>query len=421
MKILFLTAGFHHEGIRNAQQTGYALCVEHLAEVAGRNNDVYVYNTCFWNDEIRGDGYTLVRRRMADVLKSVRPGDVLRGIRYACGARGVNIKRRIELLKYFVFGGYADRVIRRLKPDAIHIHGLLWANIPMIVSAARSGCRFMLTAHGLYSLSETVALTGFEKKFEFDALRFLARAGVVVSVVSSGMKKVIEQHISGGRNIESLKVVLNPVKAPPSAAPAGARRKRIVCAGTLSPRKNQGQLIRALALIAPATREGLEVMFAGRDTMGGGLQRLAVEAGVDNVCRFPGQLPRERMLELMGESHCVAMMSLSEGFGLPVAEGYSVGLPALFFSDVDAAADFDDPGCALVVDDHSDAGVAKAVDEIFAREWDRDHIRRFSGKFSEAAIAGEYARIYSALASSSVTSGEVCAFLGDYFCRENKK
>ncbi|MDR2936053.1 MAG: glycosyltransferase [Rikenellaceae bacterium] len=212
----------------------------------------------------------------------------------------------------------------------------------------------MLTAHGLYSLSETVALTGFEKKFEFDALSFLVRASVVVSVVSSGMKKVVEQYISGGRDIESLKVVLNPIKVGACSALNKARKKRIICAGSLSALKNQGQLIRALASIAPETKEGLEVMFAGKDTMGGELQRLAAGAGVDDMCRFPGQLPRERILELMGESHCVAMMSLSEGFGLPVAEGYSMGLPAMFFGDVYAAADFDDPGCALIMEDHSD-------------------------------------------------------------------
>ncbi|MDR2936054.1 MAG: hypothetical protein LBU80_01755 [Rikenellaceae bacterium] len=130
MKILFLTAGFSCAGRRNTQETGYALCVEHLAGITGRNNSVYIYNTCFWNDEIRCGDYTIVRRRLPDVLKSIRPGDILRGIKYACGVREVKLSRRFELLKYFVFGGYADGVIRRLKPDIIHIHGLMGPTYP---------------------------------------------------------------------------------------------------------------------------------------------------------------------------------------------------------------------------------------------------------------------------------------------------
>lgn len=79
-----------------------------------------------------------------------------------------------------------------------------------------------------------------------------------------------------------------------------------------------------------------------------------ISIGVSDNCIFYGSVSREESLRIISNSDLVASTTLSEGFGLPFLEGYSFGIPALFFKDIAAAEILSDSQCCITIEGHKE-------------------------------------------------------------------
>ena len=98
--------------------------------------------------------------------------------------------------------------------------------------------------------------------------------------------------------------------------------------GTLQPRKNVGTLVEAMAQTDP----GLSLAVVGGVGWGGEAERLKarVEAlGLTDRVRFLGHAPGADLPALMRQALALALPSLHEGFGMPLAEAMACGTPTL--------------------------------------------------------------------------------------------
>lgn len=91
------------------------------------------------------------------------------------------------------------------------------------------------------------------------------------------------------------------------------------------PHKNLGALIEALGLI-PAQRRPV-LVIAGPGTDGARLRELARAAGRQDDVRLLGFRPARELEGLYALATCVVLPSLYEGFGLPVLEAMTRGVP----------------------------------------------------------------------------------------------
>jgi glycosyltransferase involved in cell wall biosynthesis len=102
--------------------------------------------------------------------------------------------------------------------------------------------------------------------------------------------------------------------------------------GTLEPRKGLDVLLRALAdPAAPA----LPLLVVGPPGWGGvDLGRLGAELGLaDGRVRALGRVSDDEVALLLGEATALVVPSRAEGFGLPVLEGMSAGVPVVTSDD----------------------------------------------------------------------------------------
>jgi glycosyltransferase involved in cell wall biosynthesis len=119
-------------------------------------------------------------------------------------------------------------------------------------------------------------------------------------------------------------VVLEPVPSGPSPR-AGGRPRTAMFAGELVPLKGAALAIRAMALL-PEWR--LLVVGAGPDEAR--LRRVAVRFDVERRVQFIGQVPRSRLLHLLGEEADVVLFpSLRDQAGWVVAEALACGVPVV--------------------------------------------------------------------------------------------
>eukprot|EP00928_Gymnodinium_smaydae_P034944 TRINITY_DN24659_c1_g1_i1.p1 TRINITY_DN24659_c1_g1~~TRINITY_DN24659_c1_g1_i1.p1 ORF type:complete len:475 (-),score=40.14 TRINITY_DN24659_c1_g1_i1:80-1423(-) len=181
--------------------------------------------------------------------------------------------------------------------------------------------------------------------------------------------------------------------------PAGAHGERTGCfrddtvrfimVGTVCPRKNQGVLVNALARLGP--------VYAGRswflDIVGSldshseyaeTLRRNISAFDIGHRVKLLGPLQQEQVVDLLVRSDIYLSSSLSESYGIAVAEAALVGLPVVAHSGVGNFSDYIKSDAVRWV--HPDGGVDEWVDAI------QDVIVRSKELISVASTFGQSAR-----------------------------
>jgi glycosyltransferase involved in cell wall biosynthesis len=100
--------------------------------------------------------------------------------------------------------------------------------------------------------------------------------------------------------------------------------------GTLEPRKNLGRLLEAWARLPPGLDGGAVLAVAGGSGWGGvDVQTMVLRLGLQDRVRVLGFVSDQQLATLYAHALFLAMPSLYEGFGLPLLEAASRGVPVL--------------------------------------------------------------------------------------------
>src|SRR5688572_4839121 len=123
-------------------------------------------------------------------------------------------------------------------------------------------------------------------------------------------------------------IPLTSVRSPtPGPAPTFESKKTLTLlqVASLSRVKNQRTLIDALAVVRQSIDARLDLV--GEDTLGGELQRQAMESGVADHVRFLGFAPQDRLAAIFADADLYVQSSLHEAAGVSVLEAAASGLP----------------------------------------------------------------------------------------------
>lgn len=171
--------------------------------------------------------------------------------------------------------------------------------------------------------------------------------------------------------------------------------KIVLCVGNIGLRKNQRQLIRAFELLPEELAAKSYVLFlGGAQNEDYTIRRLS--EGSKWVKHFVdcGVVPKEEVGDYYEQCDGVALMSLSEGFGLSLIEGMHFGKPSMSFCDIDAYEDIFHPDVMIGVEEHSDESVANGLERLLTTDWDTNKIKEHSKKFESQTMAKEYIYVY---------------------------
>lgn len=90
-------------------------------------------------------------------------------------------------------------------------------------------------------------------------------------------------------------------------------------------------------------------------------------------------------------------LSLNDGFGLPIVEGYMHGVPCVTFEDLDATQDLYYPEAMLKVKDRSIESVANALRTSLDKNWNHEEIAEIGNMFSIDSMSEKYVNWYRTL------------------------
>lgn len=267
-----------------------------------------------------------------------------------------------------------NRALSRLRPDVVHCHNDNTAGLLV----RRRGVRYCLTVHSTMSSSITRASL-------FDRVIAISRS--------------VKRHIDPMLPLPS-EVVYNGIDTDAVALREAGRHEpfRIVQVGRLQHLvKGQHLLLHAVAAIQDVT-----VDFVGEGRSLDYLRALAGELGLSNRVRFLGNRERAWIYGHLRDYDLLVQPSLTEGFGLAVAEAMAARLPvvACDLPGVEEVTGRNRYGRLFPTGDVD--GLRKAIKEVMA-DYDAcrslacgDAFRRVADTFSIDATVRGYVAGYGA-------------------------
>ena len=167
---------------------------------------------------------------------------------------------------------------------------------------------------------------------------------------------------------------------------------RLLTVGALAEKKGQAHLLDALAELSTRREATL-------DLVGGGELREELEAqarrlGLTEAVRFHGEVPKERVAELMGDADLFVLPSLHENLPCVLIEAMASGLPSVA-TRVGGVPELVDPQAGVLVAPADSAALAGAVEAALDRDFDRAEIaRRARERYSYDAVASDWSAVY---------------------------
>lgn len=412
-------------------KTGFGLMVQNIVSSVAELENVVLLTRVITKGK-NEKKFKILSHTWGQFFSNAKLKDWLIGIK-AFFANGVTVKDKARHVFYEVDGGYVRKQIQKEKPDIVHIHGIGTITESYIRICEEMKVRYTVTLHGLIGLNDSVSAPAYEKQIERDFLIKAEKNNIPVSVISSGMKARIEEKYLG-KKANNITVITNGTKKSNENDTKFIREE-----GTLTQEKFQEYYSACLkqndlypklndtyAYLQYSKKNGKKILFFVGNITKNKNQMQAVEI-LKNTKVFKNTLlvlwgrevdngeVRRKIVEYQLHKNVILggfndqmdifwkfcdinlFLSLNDGFGLPIVEGYMHGVPCVTFEDLDATQDLYYPEAMLKVKDRSIESVANALRTSLDKNWNHEEIAEIGNMFSIDSMSEKYVNWYRTL------------------------
>ena len=170
----------------------------------------------------------------------------------------------------------------------------------------------------------------------------------------------------------------------------------LLSVGSLEPGKNRPRIVKALRGLRERGVDASLVVVGQPAWKHEAEREFIASSGMADRVRYLGYVPDDDVVALYAGALAAVLPSLYEGFGLPVLGAMACGVPVLT-SNVSATAEVAGDA-ALLVDPHSAAAIAGAVERLVGDDGLRSQLReaglRRAAEFSWGRAADETRAVY---------------------------
>lgn len=409
-------------------KTGFGLMVQNIVSSVAELENVVLLTRVITKGK-NEKKFKILSHTWGQFFSNAKLKDWLIGIK-AFFANGVTVKDKARHVFYEVDGGYVRKQIQKEKPDIVHIHGIGTITESYIRICEEMKVRYTVTLHGLIGLNDSVSAPAHEKQIERDFLIKAEKNNIPVSVISSGMKARIEEKYLG-KKANNITVITNGTKKNNENDTKFIREE-----GTLTQEKFQEyysdclkqndlypKLNDTYAYLQYSKKNGKKILFFVGNITKNKNQMQAVEI-LKNTKVFKNTLlvlwgrevdngeVRRKIVEYQLHKNVILggfndqmdifwkfcdvnlFLSLNDGFGLPIVEGYMHGVPCVTFEDLDATQDLYYPEAMLKVKDRSIESVADTLKIALDKNWKYEEIIEIGNMFSIDIMSEKYVNWY---------------------------
>jgi len=430
MKVMIIAPYIYDDNIIEftKNKTGFGIMVQNIVSSVAELENV-VLLTRVITKEKNEKNFKILSHTWGQFFSNAKLKDWLIGIK-AFFANGVTVKDKARHVFYEVDGGYVRKQIQKEKPDIVHIHGIGTITESYIRICEEMKVRYTVTLHGLIGLNDSVSAPAYEKQIERDFLIKAEKNNIPISVISSGMKARIEEKYLG-KKANNITVITNGTKKSdendtkfireegtltqekfqeyysdclkqndlyPKLSDTYAYlqyskkngKKILFFVGNITKNKNQMQAVEILK--NTKVFENILLVLWGREVDNGEVRKKIAEYQLHKNVILGGF--NDRMDIFWKFCDVNLFLSLNDGFGLPIIEGYMHGVPCVTFEDLDATQDLYYPEAMLKVKDRSNESVTDTLKIALDKNWKYEEIIEIGNMFSIDIMSEKYVNWY---------------------------
>lgn len=430
MKVMIIAPYIYDDNIIEftKNKTGFGIMVQNIVSSVAELENV-VLLTRVITKEKNEKNFKILSHTWGQFFSNAKLKDWLIGIK-AFFANGVTVKDKARHVFYEVDGGYVRKQIQKEKPDIVHIHGIGTITESYIRICEEMKVRYTVTLHGLIGLNDSVSAPAYEKQIERDFLIKAEKNNIPISVISSGMKARIEEKYLG-KKANNITVITNGTKKSdendtkfireegtltqekfqeyysdclkqndlyPKLSDTYAYlqyskkngKKILFFVGNITKNKNQMQAVEILK--NTKVFENILLVLWGREVDNGEVRKKIAEYQLHKNVILGGF--NDRMDIFWKFCDVNLFLSLNDGFGLPIVEGYLHGVPCVTFEDLDATQDLYYPEAMLKVKDRSNESVTDTLKIALDKNWKYEEIIEIGNMFSIDIMSEKYVNWY---------------------------
>ncbi len=235
------------------------------------------------------------------------------------------------------------------------------------------------------------------------------RAAAVITVSESSKKDMVrllglpadKVHVIHGAAGGEFRLIQDPAELERVKRKYGLDAPFILSVSTLEPRKNTARLVAAFSELRRRGRREQLVLVGQLGWHYRPLLKQIEQSGVKDAIRLLGYVPGEDLPAIYNLARVVAFPSLYEGFGLPIVEAMSCGVPVLT-GNTSAMAEVG-AGAALLVDPFSENEIEQGLHRLLTGDSLRDELREAglvrAAQFSWIGAAAQTLAVYQKIVS----------------------
>ena len=430
MKVMIIAPYIYDDNIIEftKNKTGFGIMVQNIVSSVAELENVILLTRVITKGK-NEKNFKILSHTWRQFFSNAKLKDWLIGIK-AFFANGVTVKDKARHVFYEVDGGYVRKQIQKEKPDIVHIHGIGTITESYIRICEEMKVRYTVTLHGLIGLNDSVSAPAYEKQIERDFLIKAEKNNIPVSVISSGMKARIEEKYLG-KKANNITVITNGTKKSdendtkfireegtltqekfreyysdclkqndlyPKLSDTYAYlqyskkngKKILFFVGNITKNKNQMQAVEILK--NTKVFENTLLVLWGREVDNGEVRKKIVDYQLHKNVILGGF--NDRMDIFWKFCDVNLFLSLNDGFGLPIVEGYMHGVPCVTFEDLDATQDLYYPEAMLKVKDRSNESVTDTLKIALDKNWKYEEIIEIGNMFSIDIMSEKYVNWY---------------------------
>jgi glycosyltransferase involved in cell wall biosynthesis len=276
-------------------------------------------------------------------------------------------------------------------PDVVHAH-VYQAALPALVLGRLDGALVAVTEH----------YTGFQRGLVRGYDRLLARIAFTGADVTAPVSVDLARHLLAIAPSANVRVLPNTVDT--SVFTAGEHTgtdgpPRLLTVGALAEKKGHVHLLDAVARLRDHHEREVLLYVVGDGELRGALERQTQRLGLAGQVLFHGELPKERVAELMREADLFVLPSLHETFGCVLIEALASGLPAVA-TRVGGVPEVLEPEAGTLVAPADPRALAEAIESMLARSFDPAALAREAReRYGYEAFELRWSNLYAELGS----------------------
>jgi glycosyltransferase involved in cell wall biosynthesis len=213
-------------------------------------------------------------------------------------------------IDYFLAIPSVKRIISDIKPDIIHVHYIGGYGL-LVLPALFSDIPVLATAWG-----SDILITPREKFLARQIVKLVLRKARHLIAVSTHLKDAMVQLGANEAKVSVLPIGVDTAVFTPPAERRNNNSVQIISLNNHDPIYNIEQLIYAMKSVVTA-RKDIKAIVLGSGPETSKLKALTDSLGLDEYITFPGRVPFEELIVLLGQSD--VYISTASSAGTPVA------------------------------------------------------------------------------------------------------